>query len=217
MQDGLVRAQVRDAVGPFSPYWKSRFAELGRAAASIDGVAALETVPAVGERDVSPRADAAGMAALVLQGGEGGFTLHAAGPTLRRALWLRLTHRDAYRRLIETDTKPTSYVWSGLGFRYPLASTRGDLDVIARAGARLWSVLGLSADDALLSALPGAQTTEHVALQYAALAAGSPAMFPGEDPADVVSVAQVARPTVIAVPSATAADMLVMLGGSGGM
>src|SRR4051794_39261995 len=154
------------------------------------------------------------MAALVLQAGEGGFTLHAAGPTLRRALRLRLTHRDAYRRLVETDTKPTSYVWSGLGFRYPLASTRGDLDVIARAGARLWAVLGLTSDDALLSAVPVAQTTEHVALHYAALAAGAPAMFPGDDPADVASVGAVAPPTVVAVPSASAADVLTTLGES---
>jgi phenylacetate-CoA ligase len=217
LQDSLVRRQVQHAVAPFSPYWKSRFAELGRAAGSIDGVVALETLPAVGERDVSPRADAAGMAALVLQAGEGGFTLHAAGPTLRRALRLRLTHRDAYRRLVETDTKPTSFVWSGLGFRYPLASTRGDLDVVARAGARLWAVLGLTSDDALLSAVPVAQSTEHVALHYAALAAGSPAMFPGDEPADVAAAARVAPPTVLAVPSAAAADLLTTLDESGGM
>lgn len=212
-----MRAQVRHAVVPFSPYWKARFAELGRAAGSVDGVAALETVPAVGERDVSPRGDAAGMAALVLQAGEGGFALHAAGPTLRRALWLRLTHRDAYRRLVETDTKPTSFVWAGLGFRYPLASTRGDLDVIARAGARLWSVLGLTADDALLSAVPVGETTENVALHYAALAAGAPAMFPGDDPDDIVHIATVAPPTVLAVPSATAADVLAAVGEAGGL
>src|SRR4051794_41571268 len=103
------------------------------------------------------------MAALVLQAGEGGFTLHAAGPTLRRALWLRLTHRDAYRRLVETDTKPTSYVWSGLGFRYPLASTRGDLDVVARAGARLWRGLWGSTGGAVPSAVPAAPTAAHAA------------------------------------------------------
>ena len=105
--------------------------------------------------------------------------MHAAGPILRRALRLRLTHRDAYRRLVEIDTKPTSYVWSGLGFRYPLASTRGDLDVVARAGARLWEVLGLTAHDALLSAVPVAQTAEHIGLHFAAMASGAPAMFPG--------------------------------------
>jgi phenylacetate-CoA ligase len=210
-QDRLVRGQVRHAVAPFSPYWKSRFSELGTTVNSLDSVAQLATVPAVGERDVSPRADADGMAALVLQAGEGGFALHAAGPALRRALWLRLSHRDAYRRLVETDTKPTSYVWSGLGFRYPLASTRGDLDVVARAGARLWDVLGLDAGDALLSALPVGQTTEHVALHYAALAAGAPAMFPGPDPADVVAVARLAPPTVVAVPAQAGAELLTAM------
>src|SRR2546430_246268 len=83
--------------------------------------------------------------------GERGFALHAQGPTLRRAIGLRLTRRDAYRRVVETDTKPTTYTWTGLGFRYPVASTRGDLDVVARAGARLFRVLGITGDDAVLS------------------------------------------------------------------
>ncbi|HET7529416.1 MAG TPA: hypothetical protein VFJ98_00495 [Mycobacteriales bacterium] len=214
-QDRLVREQVRHAVGPFSPYWKARFAELGTAPSAISGATALAAVPAVGERDVSPRGDAAGMAALVLQPGERGFALHAPGPTLRRALRLRLTHRDAYRRLVETDTKPTSYVWSGLGFRYPLASTRGDLDVVARAGARLWRVLGLTADDALLSALRVEQSTEHVALQYAALASAAPAMFPGDDPDEVVAAADAAPPTVLAVASPAAADVVDSLVAAG--
>lgn len=211
LQDRLVRDQVRHAVAPFSPYWRGRFGELGTAPGSIDTVAKLATVPAVGERDISPTGDPAAMAALVLQAGEGGFALHAAGPTLRRALRLRLTHRDAYRRIVETDTKPTSYVWSGLAFRYPLASTRGDLDVLARAGARLWKVLGLGAGDALLSAVPVEQTTQHVALQYAALASGAPAMFPGPDPADVIAVAKVAPPTVLAARSEEAADIVSAL------
>src|SRR4051794_135967 len=155
------------------------------------------------------------MAALVLQAGEGGFTLHAAGPTLRRALRLRLTHRDAYRRLVETDTKPTTYVWSGLGFRYPLASTRGDLDVIARAGARLWQVLGLTGADALLAAIPSAQTTEQVGLQYAALATGTPALFPGDDVADVVAAARLAPPTVVAVPAERAGEVIRALHAAG--
>ena len=211
MQDRLVREQVRHAVAPFSPYWKSRFAQLGTEAGAIDSVAKLATVPAAGERDVSPNADPGGMAALVLQAGEGGFALHASGPTLRRALWLRLAHRDAYRRVVETDTKPTSYLWSGLGFRYPLASTRGDLDTVARAGARLWAVLGLDASDSLLSAVPVGANVEHAGLEYAALASGAPAMFPGDDTEDVVAVARLAPPTVLAAPSFAAADVVSAL------
>lgn len=207
LQDQLVREQVQHVVGPFSPYWKSRLAELGRAASSIDSVTALETIPAVGERDVSPGGDPAGMSRLVVQATEGGYTLHAKGPELRRALRARLTRRDAYQRFVAYDTKPTSYVWSGLAFHYPLASTRRDLDAVARAGARLWSVLGLTGDDALLSAVPVESTTQHVALYFAAMASGAPAMFPGGRPADVVGAARLAPPTVLAVASADAAEI----------
>src|SRR3954453_10355505 len=112
---------MQHVVGAFSPYWKARLAELGRTPSSIDSVKALASLPAAGERDVSPDGDPAGMARLVVQATEGGFALHASGPTLRRALRLRLTDTDGYRQVVAQDTKPTSYVWSGLGFRYPVA------------------------------------------------------------------------------------------------
>jgi hypothetical protein len=214
-QDRLVAEQVRHVVGPFSPYWKGRFAELGQTAASVDGVAGLASLPAVGERDVSPSGEPAGMAALVLQASESGFALHAEGPTLRRALRLRLTDKGSYRSLVEGETKPTSYVWTGLAFRYPLASTRGDLDVVARAGARLWQVLGLSAADALVAAIPVAQSVEFVALQYAALATGTPALFPGEPVGDVVAAARLAPPTVLAVPVDRAPEVVEALTSAG--
>src|SRR5207302_4437026 len=196
---------------PFSPYWKQRFAELGRKPASVDSVRSLATVPAAGERDVAPDGNPAGMARLVVQSGEGGFTLHAPGPTLRHALRLRLTRRDAYTRVVTSETKPTSYVWSGLGFRYPIASTRADLDVVARAGARLWRVAGLTRFDALLSAVPPAATTEHTALSYAALAAGAPAVFPGSDPVAVVAAARLAKATVLALPARQATAVIAAL------
>jgi phenylacetate-coenzyme A ligase PaaK-like adenylate-forming protein len=215
LQDRLVAHQVQHVVGPFSPYWKARFAELGRQASSINSAASLESLPAAGERDIAPDGDPAGMARLVVQVSEGGFVLHAKGPTMRRALRLRLTARDSYSKVVAHETKPTSYVWSGLGFRYPIASTRADLDIVARAGARLWSILGLTHHDALLSAVPSALTTEHVALSYAALAAGAPALFPGSDPADLIAAARLATPTVIAVPSKAAADVLTTLTDAG--
>jgi phenylacetate-coenzyme A ligase PaaK-like adenylate-forming protein len=216
LQDELVRAQTRAAVGG-SAYWKQRFAAIGRAPASISGAAALESVPAVGERDVSPNGDAAAMAALVLHGGERHFALHASGPALRRALRLRATRSSAYRRIVDSETKATAYVWSGLGFRYPLAYTRGDLDVVARAGARLWQVLGLSDADALVSALPVAATVEHTALQYAALAAGAPALFPGAAVEAVVAAARLAPPTVVAVPTPAAGDVVAALAEAGAL
>src|SRR3954451_21673766 len=210
LQDELVRAQAR-AVSSGSAYWKQRFAAAGRTASSITGAAALEALPAVGERDVSANGDAAAMAALVLHGGERQFALHTSGPQLRRAIRLRALRSSSYKRIVDSETKPTTYTWTGLSFRYPLAYTRGDLDVVARAGARLWSVLGLSGEDALLSALPVGATVEHTALQYAGLAAGAPALFPGDATDAVVATARLAPPTVVAVATYAAPELVAAL------
>jgi len=208
-----VREQVR-AVAAGSSYWKKRFADIGRAAATVTSAEKLATVPAVGERDVSPTGDAAAMAGLVLHGGERHFALHAPGPTLRKALRKKATRSRDYPRIVARETRATSYGWTGLGFRYPVASTRGDLDVLARTGARLWSVIGATADDALVAAAhPG--SVEHAALHYAALGAGAPALFPGIDPADVVEAATLAPPTVLAAPAAAAAELLGALRDAG--
>ncbi|HVV76263.1 MAG TPA: hypothetical protein VHC43_09530 [Mycobacteriales bacterium] len=208
LQDQLVAAQVRDSVAPFSPLWRRRFGELNRRAATIRSVADLESIPAMGERDVSPTGDPSGMAALVLQASEAGFALHASGPSLRHAMRLRVMRSNAYQRVVDADTRATSYVFAGHGMRYPIASTRADLDTVARAGARLWAVLGLTRDDVLLSGVEPAATTEHVALEYAALGAGAPALFPGGRPEDITAAARLAPPTVLALPSDRAVELL---------
>jgi hypothetical protein len=213
LQDQLVRDQAR-AVAAGSSYWKQRFADIGRPADSVTSVAKLGTVPAVGERDVSPTGDPAAMAALVLHGGERHFTLHTSGPTLRRALRKKAARSREYARIVAQETRATSYAWTGLGFRYPVASTRGDLDVLARTGARLWSVIGATTDDALIAALPHG-AVEQVALHYAALGAGAPALFPGADPVEVIAAATLAPPTVLAVASAAAAELLAALSDAG--
>jgi phenylacetate-coenzyme A ligase PaaK-like adenylate-forming protein len=208
LQDQLVAAQVRDSIAPFSPLWRRRFTELNRRPASIRTAAELASIPAMGERDVSPNGDPAAMAALVLQAGEAGFALHATGPALRRAIRLRATRKDAYQRVVDADTRATSYVFAGTGMRYPIASTRADMDTVTRAGARLWAVLGLTRNDVLVSAVEPTSTTEHVALQYAALGAGAPALFPGGHPDDLAAAIRLAPPTVLALPTEHAVAIL---------
>jgi phenylacetate-coenzyme A ligase PaaK-like adenylate-forming protein len=213
VQDQAVRAQVRDVVAPFSPFWRNRFAALRIDPAGVDGTAALARLPAVGERDVCPDGDPFGMAALVIQAGEAQFALHASGPTLRRAMRARLTDRDEYRRIVETDTRATAYVFTGLGLRYPVASTRSDLDLVARAGARLCQLLGLDLRDVLVSTQQPASATSFVALQLAATAAGIPAFFPGGDLEDVADTLRLVPATVLAVPASSAAAVIDQLGG----
>lgn len=207
-QANALKAQVVDAVGPFSPYWRDRFKALGTTAAASSTPEGLAALPAVGERDVCPDGDPAGAAALVLQAGEAGWALHAEGPQLRKALLQRLVRPGSYRAVVEADTRPTSFVMAGHGLRYPVASTRSDLDVVARAGARLWQVLGLTRDDVVVGALPLTPSAALQALQLGAVGAGSPALFPGDLPDDVAATLHLLPATVLILPSAAAATAL---------
>ncbi|MCW2607554.1 MAG: hypothetical protein JWO60_2247, partial [Frankiales bacterium] len=158
--------------------------------------------------DLCPDGDPAGAAALVLQAGEQGWALHAPGPVLRRALVQRLVSPRGYRAAVEGDTRPTSFVWGGLGVSFPLASTRGDLDLLARAGARLWQVLGLTGADVLVAGLPTRPSAALQALQLAALGAGAPAAFPGDDADALVEALRLLPATVLALPAGRAAALV---------
>ena len=109
---------------------------------------------------------------------------------------------------MEATTRPTTYSFGGVGMVLPIASTRADLDLVARAGARLWQVLGLSAADVLVSAVPVEQRLGHVALSYAALGAGAPGLFPGDDPLAVAETLRMVPATVLAVQADGAAGFL---------
>jgi hypothetical protein len=208
LRAAALRNQVVDAVAPFSPWWKARLKTLGRKASTVASLSGLSSLPAVGERDVCPDGDPRGMAALVLQGSESGFALHAEGPVLRRALVSRLARPSSYRAIVEADTRPTSFTWAGLGMRYPVASTRSDLDLVARAGARLWQVLGLTRSDVLVSALSTTPTAASRALELAALGAGSPFLAPGDDVAAIAAALALVPATVLAAPATDAAQLL---------
>lgn len=218
LRDTRLREQLRDGIAPFSPFWRDRFSALKVPARTLEGAADLAKLPAIGERDVCPTGDPADAARLVLQADEAGFALHADGPTLRKAILTRLRGAAAYRRQVEAVVRPTSYHWAGSAFTFPVASTRSDLDLVARAGARAWNVLGLGADDVLVSAVPVAQRLDHQFLSYAALAAGAPALFPrevGEGVERVAAAMALVRPRVLALPRDDAAELLGDLAGAG--
>ena len=202
-RETAVRTQVVDAVAPFSPFWRDRLTALGRTVASVATPAGLASLPAAGERDVCPDGDPAGAAGLVLQAGESGYALHADGPSLRRALTRRLAAPGSYRAVVEADTRPTSYVFAGRAVRFPVASTRSDLDLVTRAGARLWQVLGLSRADVVVSTLPSEPTALGQALTLAALGSGSPLLAPGRDGA--AAALRLVAATVLVVPADAAA------------
>lgn len=204
-RDRAVRSQVQDVVGPFSPLWRDRLRALGRTAAEVVSAPALATLTAVGERDLCPGGDTGGAAGLVLQADGGAPGLVSAGPAPRGGL---LARRPA-------SARPASLAWTGLGVRFPVASTRADLDLITRAGERAWSVLGLTDADVLVGGLPTAPTTELQALRLAALGAGAPAVFPGQECLAVLEALRLLPATVLALPTGTAVRQLHELGAAG--
>ena len=205
-QHDAVRSQLVHAIGPFSPFWRERFKALGTTATKA--AEDLAAIAPVGERDVCPDGDPNGAASLVLQAGESGWALHAEGPRLRKALATRLSRPGSYSSVVEADTRPTSFVFAGLGLRYPIASTRHDLDVIARVGSRLWQVLGLTRDDVLVAAMAPEASATYQGLSLAALGAGSPALFPGDDPDEVAAALRLVPATVLALHTDTAEETL---------
>jgi hypothetical protein len=206
--DLALRTQVRDNLAPFSPYWREVVRGAGLAATDINGVADLPTVPAVGERDLCPTGNPRDAARLVLQADEAGWAVHSSGPALRRALRRRLLSPRRYREQLQDATRPLAYHLGGLDLPIPIASTRDDLDVIARAGARAWRVLGLDAVDALVSFFPPGETgSVPAALGYAALGAGAPALHASDEDEAAHAIAALSA-SVVAVRSAQ--DLLAL-------
>lgn len=211
-----LRAQLGQLVARSSPFWRDRLTGVGMSLDEVSTPAGLARVPAVGERDLCPDGDPAGAAALVLQAGESGFALHAEGPDLRRALVRRVLRPGAYAAVVESDTRPTTFVWAGQSIRFPVASTRGDLDVVARAGARMWGVLGLDRGDVLVGVAPVERDAMQQALELMALGAGAPALFAGPRADDVAEALRLLPATVLALPSHAAGTLVDDLDEAGG-
>lgn len=208
MQGKALAEQVSVRLARYQPYWRQTVRGTGLRAAEITGLDDLTKIPPVGERDLCPDGDPAGAARLVLQPDESGFALHAEDRQFRRALRQRLASPAAYRRTVDDATRPIAFHQGGLAIRFPVASTRADLDLVARAGARMWQVLGLTAADVLVSAIPaGGNDLAAFALPYAALGAGAPALHYG--PRGAAEALATVPATVVAVRGAAALKALL--------
>lgn len=208
LQGKALAEQVSARLARYQPYWRETVRGTGLRAAEVRTLGDLARIPPVGERDLCPDGDPSGGARLVLQPDEQGFALHADDREFRRAVRQRLTSPAAYRRTVDDATRPIAYHEGGLAIRFPIASTRADLDLVARAGARMWQVLGLAAADVLVSAVPaGGGDLTAFALPYAAIGAGAPALH--ADPQQAARALATLPATVVAVPDAAALEVLV--------
>lgn len=213
-QSRLLGEWVDREVRPFSTYWNSRLGD--RHVASLSDLRELEVLT---ETEVAG-AGGPGNPDLLVLPTEDGFKRHASRAELSAAA--REVGRggaDGRRAALFRRYKPVHVHEAGVAAVLAVAYTRSDLDRLHLAGARLVEVLGLGADDAMVSAVPAGPTLRFWGLYHAALAARMTALHPrGEGQ-------QLLRPvlrglamlpaTVLAAPVAEAEELLAGLAGRG--
>lgn len=212
-------AWLADEVIPFSPFWRQRLSGL-----DDDALGDIRRLPVTEEAEIAG-AGGPGNPALLLLPTEDAFKRHAG----RGDLWAaarevgRATARgrrpeDARREVLFNRYKPVHLHEVGAG-RITVAYTRSDLDRLHLAGARTAEVVGLGADDALVSAVPAGPTLAFWGVYHAALAAHATALHPvsaAGDPTDaVLRACALLDPTALALPVESAEYLLTELGEAG--
>ena len=211
-QGRLLSEWLEREVRPFSVFWARRLA--GRTIASV---ADLRTLDVVTEAEIAG-AGGPGNPDLLVLPTEEGFKRHAGTRDLLTAATEVGTSGAAGRRTaLFRRYKPVHVHEAGVAQLLAVAYSRTDLDRLHLAGARLMEVLGLGADDSIVSAVPAGPSLRFWGLYHAALAGRMTALHPrgaGQAPLRPVMRALALLPaTVLAVPVAEAADLLLELAG----
>ena len=207
-EQGRLLAEWTDReVRPFSVFWKTRLA--GR---TIDSLDALRSLDVIAEVELAG-AGGPGNPDLLVLPTEDGFKRHASRRDLMAAAReVGKGGPDGRRAALFRRYKPVHVHEAGVANVVAVAYTRTDLDRLHLAGARLMEVLGLGADDAMVSAVPAGPSVHFWGLYHAALAARMTALHPrsaGVAPLRPVLRALAMLPaTVLAVPVAEALDLL---------
>jgi hypothetical protein len=182
-----------------APFHADRSADLDDG--PLDGRAGLQRLAPTRERDLL--ADAPGGASAVLRPTEAQVRATADGTVLgavARAIGRDGAHgkRDA----LVHEYRPLQLHRAGVTGELLVASSRSDLDRMHRAGARTAAVLGLGADDVVVSAVPAGPTLAHLGVVNVAAGAGLTA-FHARGAADgldvVVAATRLLSPTVLVV------------------
>jgi hypothetical protein len=197
-------------VRPFSPWWAARLTKVEIARpADLEQVAFLEEAEAAA-------AGGPGNPALLVLPTEDEFKRHASRAELVAAAREVGGRSPGGRRAaLFRRYKPVHVHDGGVATGLVVAYTRSDLDRLHLAGARLCTVLGLGAEDSMVSAVPAGAGIRFWGLYHAALAARITALHPrtgGQDPAEAVAHGLSMLPaTVLALPVEEALETLAGL------
>lgn len=213
-QARLLAGWIEHEVRPFSVHWSSRLA--GRSIASVDD---LRHVDVAAEAELAG-AGGPGNPDLLVLPTEDGFKRHASrAELLAAAREVGQGGAEGRRAALFRRYKPVHIHEAGVAHLLAVAYTRSDLDRLHLAGARLMEVLGLGADDRMVSAVPQTPSVRFWGLYHGALAARMTALHPrgtGDGALRPVLRGLAMLPaTVLAVPVGEAAALLEGLSGRG--
>jgi phenylacetate-coenzyme A ligase PaaK-like adenylate-forming protein len=210
--DQLVHTTLVHQALSHVPYVRHLLASAGVDARLIRKTEDLHRVPFSMRRDVlDPARNPEGPAGFILKGTAEGVKRFADRSVLYRVAAARLFGGEEVQELaIEAASRSVHlHLVNGPGGVLPISYTRDDLDLFARAGARLASLTGIDREDRLLNLVSFGPTLDFWGIFYMAHGVGMTALHSrreGGDLASAVSTSLEERPTVIALPAEEAPD-----------
>lgn len=169
VQNLQLKQTILQSALAYVPLVRARLATMGKDARLFKGLEELPSLPLFSRRDVfDPRRNPDGPEGILLQGSDEGVKRFSDRSTLRRIAFARLVGGEQDARLaIASATRPIhTHLVNGPGGRVPIGYTRDDLDLLARAGARLAQVVGLDREDRIVNLIPAGPTLSFWGVHY---------------------------------------------------
>jgi phenylacetate-coenzyme A ligase PaaK-like adenylate-forming protein len=194
------------------PTARARLLAAGVDARRFKGVEELRQIPPVTRAEVlDPVRNPDGPRGLVLQGTSEGVRRFSDRSVLYRVAAARLFGGEEVQQLaIEAASRAIHvHLAPGLGGPLPVAYTRDDLDLLARAGARLAKLVGIDREDRLLNLIPFGPTLDFWGVFYMAHGVGMSAVHSRREGAEMVrglAAYEASRPTAVAIPADEAVE-----------
>ncbi|HVM41437.1 MAG TPA: hypothetical protein VM618_11740 [Acidimicrobiia bacterium] len=202
-RDRLLAQYVRHELAAYSSYWRREFMRRGVEPRSVRGLADLGQV-----EPLEWAAVAADPGAFLLRPDEGDIARHGDRRLVLAVTWAKLRRSTdrLNREVVEPRYKPVHW---HLDHGVPIGSTESDLDRLGQAGARIFSLAGLSRSDVLVGVGDDTEGLAWWQVAHGARVAHLSAVHLG--PAADPELVAAARPTALAGDRASLLGVLQRL------
>jgi phenylacetate-coenzyme A ligase PaaK-like adenylate-forming protein len=221
VQDVLVKHTLLQMQLAHVPFARARLTAAGADARTLQGLDDFKSrVPLTMRRDLlDERRNPDGPWAFVLHGTAEGVKRFSDRSVLFRVARARLLGGEEVQQLqIEAASRSVHlHLVPGPGGIVPVSYTRDDLDILARAGARMAAVLGLDREDRVLNLMPAGPTLDFWGIFYMTHGVGQTVVHARSeaDAAGPLAAFELLNPTVIVVPAEEAAGFPEMAAEAG--